>query len=150
MGQRIMNRGKDGRRRRGSSYWVASITVVAMLSFLPAWAIVKASKVIDLGYIVIYLLLISMVTIYSYWSDKRNAIDRSWRVPERTLHLLELAGGWVAGFFAQRLFRHKISKRSYQVEFWVIAVIHQYVSLDFMSEWRYARLADHFIKLIFK
>ena len=145
---RVMNIFKIDRQPRGFSYWVASIMIATMASVLPAFAITKASKAIDPRYIATYLLIISMITVYSYWSDKRKAKDDSWRTPESTLHLLELAGGWIAGFFSQRLFRHKISKKDYQFVFWTIAVIHQYVSFDFMNGWRYTQSAYDFIKSI--
>jgi uncharacterized membrane protein YsdA (DUF1294 family) len=45
-------------------------------------------------------------------------------VPEKTLHLCELAGGWLGGFIAQRRFHHKNKKASYQVEFWAIVALH--------------------------
>lgn len=145
-----MSRLEISKRRSGFSYWMALVIIAAMASVLPACAIYKVSKVIDPVYIGVYLLLISIITVYSYWSDKRKAKSDLWRTPESTLHLLELAGGWVAAFFSQRLFRHKISKKEYQFVFWVIAVIHQYVSFDFMNDWRYSQAAYDFVKLIFK
>ena len=67
-------------------------------------------------------LLLSLLTFGFYWRDKRAAMRGAWRTPERTLQLLGLMGGWPGGYLAQRLLRHKCSKRSFQVEFWMSVV----------------------------
>ena len=145
-----MTRFEINRRKRYFSYWTATTIIAAVASILPSCAIYKASKTIDPLYIGIYLTCISTITLYSYWSDKKKAKNNSWRTPESTLHLLELFGGWVAAFFSQRLFRHKISKNEYQVGFWLISVIHQYVSFDYLNEWRYSQATYKFIVAILK
>jgi uncharacterized membrane protein YsdA (DUF1294 family) len=53
-------------------------------------------------------------------------------VPEATLHLAELLGGWPGAFLAQRRLRHKCSKASYQIVFWGIVVLFQIASVDVM------------------
>lgn len=145
-----MSRFEIDRRRRGFSYWTASAIIAALASILPSYAVNKASQTIESKYIVLYLSLISTFTAYSYWADKRKAKRDLWRTPESSLHLLEFAGGWVAAFFSQRIFRHKVSKKDYQTGFWGIAVIHQYASFDFMNEWRYTQAVFKFIEPILK
>jgi uncharacterized membrane protein YsdA (DUF1294 family)/cold shock CspA family protein len=66
----------------------------------------------------------SLLTFWLYADDKSRARNGQWRVPEKTLHLCELTGGWLGGFIAQRRLRHKSSKGSYQIVFWVIVTIH--------------------------
>jgi uncharacterized membrane protein YsdA (DUF1294 family)/cold shock CspA family protein len=68
--------------------------------------------------------IMSIVTYVLYASDKVRAQTNSWRIPERTLHLCELGGGWLGGFIAQRMLRHKCKKESYQIVFWAIVAIH--------------------------
>ncbi|HSI14245.1 MAG TPA: DUF1294 domain-containing protein [Chthoniobacter sp.] len=66
----------------------------------------------------------SLVTLGVYGWDKYRAIKEKWRIAEATLHFLELCGGWPGALIAQRLFRHKNRKVSFQVAFWLITVAH--------------------------
>jgi uncharacterized membrane protein YsdA (DUF1294 family) len=56
--------------------------------------------------------------------DKKNAQNGSSRIPERELHLLELRGGWIGSFFAQKKYKHKTKKSSYQRSFWLVLFFH--------------------------
>lgn len=66
----------------------------------------------------------SAITFLTYWHDKRRAGRGRWRVPEATLHGLELLGGWPGALVAQQVFRHKTRKVSFQVLFWLIVASH--------------------------
>lgn len=59
----------------------------------------------------------SLVTFVVYARDKRAAQRNRQRIPEKCLHLLEVAGGWPGALLAQRLLLHKSSKRSFQLFF---------------------------------
>lgn len=61
----------------------------------------------------------SVITFFSYGWDKSSARLGNWRTPESSLHLMGLVGGWPGGFAAQRLLRHKSSKREFLTTFWV-------------------------------
>ena len=65
----------------------------------------------------------SLVSFLAYWHDKRRASIGGWRVPEATLHLMDIVGGWPGGLLAQRIFRHKTRKASYQFVFWLTVVV---------------------------
>nr|WP_229419515.1 DUF1294 domain-containing protein [Pseudoduganella dura] len=58
-----------------------------------------------------------MVAFIAYAIDKRAARAGRRRTSERTLLLIGLAGGWPGALLAQRLVRHKSSKKSFQVRF---------------------------------
>ena len=111
-------------------------TVFPFTLILPFIALMKAADHVDPVLIPVYFVLISAVTIVLYRLDKRRAQSGLWRIPELTLHMAELIGGWGAAFAAQRIFRHKISKRKYQMVFWLIVLLHQYLSIDYISGWR--------------
>ena len=68
-------------------------------------------------------LVMSLFTFIAYASDKRVAIRGDWRVSESTLHVFELLGGWPGALFAQKRLRHKCSKLSYQIEFYVMVAL---------------------------
>ena len=68
-------------------------------------------------------LVASLITFVVYAMDKLAAKNGRWRTPESTLHLLALVGGWPGGLAAQKLFRHKSSKPSFQAVFWVTVVV---------------------------
>lgn len=68
---------------------------------------------------------VAMLVVYLlYEKDKHAAKNGMWRVPESTLHLFELLGGWVSAYWAQIRLRHKTRKLSYQITFWLIVTLH--------------------------
>lgn len=68
--------------------------------------------------------LASLVALVLYAYDKRQAKKNKMRISEKTLHWIEGIGGWPGAFLAQRWFRHKNQKQSYQSVFRVIVVGH--------------------------
>ncbi|MFZ0407046.1 MAG: DUF1294 domain-containing protein [Cyanobium sp.] len=68
--------------------------------------------------LVIYIGL-SLLAFLAYAADKSAAINGRWRTPEKTLHLLSVAGGWPGALLAQQLLRHKCSKPSFVAVFWI-------------------------------
>lgn len=66
---------------------------------------------------------ISTATIALYGYDKRAAAKNRLRVPEKVLHGLALLGGSPAALLSQQLFRHKTSKASFRIWFWLIVVV---------------------------
>lgn len=65
-----------------------------------------------------------VVALIAYGRDKRAARRGDRRTPEAVLHGIELLGGWPGALLAQRLFRHKNAKLSYQLVFWLIGALH--------------------------
>jgi uncharacterized membrane protein YsdA (DUF1294 family)/cold shock CspA family protein len=65
----------------------------------------------------------SLIAFIAYAMDKSAAQNQRWRTPESSLHLLALAGGWPGAFAAQRVLRHKSSKQSFLVTFWITVAI---------------------------
>ncbi|WP_050712365.1 DUF1294 domain-containing protein [Vibrio coralliirubri] len=69
--------------------------------------------------IVIGSVLMSMLTYLMYAKDKRAAINGNWRVPEKTLHIFSVAGGWLGALIAQDKLRHKTQKQPFRAIYWV-------------------------------
>jgi uncharacterized membrane protein YsdA (DUF1294 family) len=70
-------------------------------------------------YVAMFYLGFGVITFLAYWRDKRAARREARRIPEMELHLLALCGGWPGALVAQQLIRHKSSKLSFQVVFWI-------------------------------
>ena len=76
---------------------------------------------------VVYLgivLVMSLASYVAYGWDKRSAAKGSRRVPEQTLHILALLGGWPGSLLGQRHFRHKTKKLYFLIVFWCVVALH--------------------------
>ena len=61
------------------------------------------------------LLLVNVVTFFTYGIDKWKARKGKWRIPESTLLLLALFGGSVGAFAGMEVFRHKTHHRKFKI-----------------------------------
>jgi uncharacterized membrane protein YsdA (DUF1294 family) len=68
--------------------------------------------------------LMSVATFAAYLVDKRAAVRGRRRIPERTLHWLELCCGWPGALAAQQCFRHKRRKGRYIAVVIAIVALH--------------------------
>ena len=121
-------------KRRGVGF--ASLVLLLVLLVAPVYALSHVAAVIDWRLLVIFPLGLSLLAFVAYWSDKSRAEAGEWRVPEATLQFFGLLGGWPGAFLAQRAFRHKTSKVSFQVVFWLIVLMYQYAAVDSLLSWR--------------
>ncbi len=103
--------------------------LLVLLLVLPVMGLARAP--VAWWWPLVQVLALSAATFRLYEYDKRQAKTGGWRVPETSLHLAEIAGGWPGAFFAQRRFRHKCSKGAYLAIFWGIILLHQVAGLDF-------------------
>jgi uncharacterized membrane protein YsdA (DUF1294 family) len=71
----------------------------------------------------IFILVINAVTFFLYYYDKNQAGISGYRVSERTLMILAALGGSPAAFIAQRMYRHKTRKATFQLMFWLIVLV---------------------------
>ena len=77
--------------------------------------------------VVVYLAavgVLSVITFLLYGWDKSCARLGKRRVPEKTLHLLSLLGGWPGALLGQQQFRHKTRKMPFQAVFWLTVILH--------------------------
>mgnify|MGYP000989539894 CR=1 FL=1 len=89
--------------------WVLLVVAMAIASRYP-WKVIAACSVINAA------------TFVFYAADKAAAKRGGWRTPEAHLHLLALVGGWPAAAYAQRFFRHKTSKETFQATYWLTVI----------------------------
>jgi len=99
----------DGGRLSG-----AAIVLLALLLIAPGLAAMRLGPRDGLWFSLVWQALISALTWFLYYDDKRRARQDAWRAPEKSLHLFELVGGWPGAFLAQRQLRHKVSKLGFE------------------------------------
>ncbi|MCC4786674.1 DUF1294 domain-containing protein [Vibrio splendidus] len=73
--------------------------------------------------LLVWYVVIGAVTFVVYAKDKRAAINGNWRVPEKTLHIFSVAGGWLGALIAQEKLRHKTQKQPFRSIYWLTVVI---------------------------
>ena len=102
-----------------SPYLIFSLISIAL--GLTIFFILKLKT--DTHTIVNYLISINITTFLLYGYDKFIASTNALRVPELNLHALSLLGGSPAGLVAQKFFRHKTIKGSFQALYWFIVIL---------------------------
>lgn len=70
-----------------------------------------------------WLIAVNLLTLVYFFLDKHLANRGSRRVPEMVLLGLCAVGGSPAGLIAMPLLRHKTSKVSFRIAFWLIVVV---------------------------
>ena len=98
----------------------SSIQIVITYLVLVAVSVLfaESSKALLVGYLVI-----GVVTFFVYAKDKRAAINGNWRVPEKTLHIFSVVGGWLGALIAQDKLRHKTQKQPFRSIYWLTVAV---------------------------
>ena len=64
-------------------------------------------------YLFIYLLIISVISVFVTVLDKYLAKHNMWRISEKTLFIFAVLGGGVAMYTTMRIIRHKTRKNKF-------------------------------------
>jgi uncharacterized membrane protein YsdA (DUF1294 family) len=72
----------------------------------------------------IWIIVLSVLTLSLYGIDKAQSKRKGARVPEKTLHLLALAGGFLGGWAGRYVFHHKTNKGIFIFVLILSTVIH--------------------------
>jgi uncharacterized membrane protein YsdA (DUF1294 family) len=114
------------RRGRPSAGGSASAGLALLLTILwlglIAWGIWAGR--LPAGWTLGAALGLNALTFAAYAIDKNAAMQRQWRIPEKHLHLLSLAGGWPGAWLAQQSLRHKSQKAEFRLAYWGTVVLH--------------------------
>jgi len=114
----------------------AQLSLLAGTLILPGIAFFHATAGFGPAIRFCFVVIPSVVAYFVCLADKKRAQQNVWRISESTLHFFEIMGGWPGAFLAQRRYRHKTSKRNYQVTFWLIITAWQFFSADYLFDWK--------------
>ena len=86
-------------------------------------------------YFYIYLLLINATGFLLMLSDKRKAIKKRWRIPERMLIGVSVLGGSIGTLMGMHLFRHKTRHLKFSVGIPVILAFQIVLMILIYAHW---------------
>ncbi len=66
-------------------------------------------------YLLIYLIIINVAAFLAMMTDKHKARRDKWRISEKSLFMLALAGGSVGSILGMKLFHHKTRHRLFTI-----------------------------------
>ena len=89
------------------------IPIVSVVLFAIALIIMVIFNKI-MGVEIVFYTALSILTFVAFGVDKYKAKYNKLRVPESTLHIYSLFGGWPGALVGQRLFRHKTLKQPFK------------------------------------
>jgi uncharacterized membrane protein YsdA (DUF1294 family) len=72
----------------------------------------------------IWLTIMSVITFLVYGYDKFQAKRGGWRIPEKVLHGLALAGGFLGGWLGRAVFHHKTRKPIFTIVLTISTLIY--------------------------
>ncbi|MBR4973190.1 MAG: DUF1294 domain-containing protein [Clostridia bacterium] len=70
-----------------------------------------------------YFLVISFVAVIFTIIDKKNSINKKWRVSEKNLIILATLGGAFAMYFTMRIIRHKTLHTKFMIGLPIIIIL---------------------------
>jgi len=121
------NQSQEQKTRREYQLVTLPILIIATIPFVFSALLIKERH----NFIPFFAyLILSLLTFIVYAYDKTKAHKNEWRVSEQQLHLLAFLGGWPGALITQCVIRHKNKKKSFQVIFWIIVIIHIAIWLD--------------------
>ncbi|WON78170.1 DUF1294 domain-containing protein [Serratia sp. UGAL515B_01] len=89
--------------------------------------------------LLMWFLSVNLLTFLIYGVDKLAACKGWLRVPEITLLLFGVLGGWMGGVLAQQLFRHKTQKQPFATQF-IFSVVLNMLAILAAGYWFYGRM----------
>ena len=73
---------------------------------------------------IVYLIILSVITLIAYFIDKIKAKAKAWRLQEKTLLALSLLGGAYGGLIGVFTLRHKTKHWYFPFVNFIGAIIH--------------------------
>jgi uncharacterized membrane protein YsdA (DUF1294 family) len=111
-------------RHRSRSWWARPLYRYGLITFglttVLTGLIIAFDPPFDL--LEAWLLVITLVTFWTFGYDKAIAGQSAQRIPERVLLALSFCGGTLGAILGRVFFRHKTAKLSFRVKFWALVI----------------------------
>lgn len=79
----------------------------------------------DIGrYMAFYYFILNVILYILMFVDKQKARHNKWRIRERTLFTFSALGGFIGGFLAMKIHRHKNRKPIFYIVFMLSLFLH--------------------------
>lgn len=99
------------------------ILILAILFYLALVGLFFLSKQAIYQWILIVYTVSSLIAFALYAYDKLQAKRDGWRIPENTLHLWAVFGGWIGASIAHKVLNHKSRKPEFRMVFYVTILL---------------------------
>jgi uncharacterized membrane protein YsdA (DUF1294 family) len=80
-----------------------------------------------------YFIIINLVLLFVMKLDKNRAKHNRYRISEKTLWILALAGGAIGGTVGMQLFRHKTKHKAFMAGFPLLAIMDVIIAAILLS-----------------
>ena len=84
-------------------------------------------------YIITYYVIINAAAFLLFMLDKKRAVRKKWRIPEKTLLASAALGGGAGALMAMQICRHKTKKKSFTILVPLFILIHLLILFVFYS-----------------
>lgn len=74
-----------------------------------------------------YCFSINLINFILFYSDKKRARNRQWRIPESTLLFVSLLGGAIGGLIGMKVFKHKTKKIKFTIGMPLILIVNIFI-----------------------
>lgn len=115
-------------RKLSSSPYLAGFILWFMFSVI---FFVITETQLPLSWLINLFIALNASAFVLYGLDKLFAMGRLWRIPEKVLWFAAFAGGPLGALLGMYVFRHKVSKVSFQ--FWLAIVILLEIGLAYLA-----------------
>ena len=105
-------------QKHGQLNLLCGVSVVYLLIL----AIVLLMSGLSLKLLGVYFIM-GIVSFFIYYQDKVKAQNNQWRIPENTLHTIDVLGGWIGATLAHKLLNHKATKADFRVVFYITVAL---------------------------
>lgn len=81
----------------------------------------------------IYYIIINLINFILFYSDKKRARNRKWRILESTLLFVSLLGGALGGLIGMKIFKHKTKNIKFIIGMPLILIINIFILKYFLA-----------------